>query len=105
MKFQSELTVYGMKPSKGQLDNGQTFDSTKVFTLVDLDTRKGEGSGQAGHEYPFNDSTEYEKFKHLPFPFKAVADFEIVTSGKQQRTIIVGLKPLTHQSVSPAKQG
>ena len=104
MKFQSEITVYGMKPSKGQLDNGQTFDSTKVFTLVDLDTRKGEGSGQAGHEYPFNDSTEYDKFKLLPYPFKATADFEIVTSGKQQRTIIVGLRPVANQPVSPAKQ-
>lgn len=99
MKFQSEITVYGMKASKGVLDNGMAYDFTKVFTLVDMDQRKGDASGQAAAEYRFNDSSEYPKYKHLPFPFKAVAEFEVLTSGSAQSTVIVGLKP-----VSQAKQ-
>ncbi|RUP27723.1 MAG: hypothetical protein EKK45_13695 [Curvibacter sp.] len=96
MKFQSEITVYGMKASKGVLDNGMAYDFTKVYTLVDMDQRKGDAAGQAAAEYRFNDSAEFQKYKHLPFPFKATAEFEIVTSGSLQSTIMTGLKPVSH---------
>lgn len=99
MKFKTDITVYGMKFSKGVLDNGTAYDSTKVYTLVDMDTRKGEATGQASAEYAFGDHTNFGKYSHLPFPFKAVAEFEIVTSGKAQQTVLVGLAP-----VSQAKQ-
>jgi hypothetical protein len=99
MKFQSEITVVGMKSSKGKLDNGQEYDSTKVYCLTDLDNRKGNAKGQAVAEYNIGESTEFEKYKHLPFPFKAVADMEVVMSGTSQRFVVTGLKP-----VSQAKQ-
>lgn len=37
----------------------------------------------------------YPKYKHLPFPFKAIAEFEVLTSGSAQSTVIIGLKPVT----------
>jgi hypothetical protein len=33
-------------------------------------------------------SDEYDKYKHLPFPFQADCEMEIVTSGKDQKTIM-----------------
>lgn len=95
MKMQTEITVVGMKSSKGQLDNGQAYDSTKVFALTDLDSRKGNAKGQGVAEYNIGDSTEFDKFKHLPFPFKALADVELVVSGQSQKLIVTGLKPIT----------
>ena len=54
MKMQTTVTVVGMKSSKGKMDNGQEFDSTKAFCLTDLDARKGTAKGQgvaeSGHE-------------------------------------------------------
>jgi hypothetical protein len=97
MKFQNEIIVYGMKYSKGEYE-GTAFDSTKVYTLVDMDARKGQAIGQASVEYAFGESTNFAKFSHLPYPFKAVGEFEIVTNGRNQQTVLVGLKP-----VSPAK--
>lgn len=94
MKFTSRAKVVGMKCNKGQMDNGTAFDSTKVFVEVSLDDSKGTAKGSASVEYGFGTSVEFEKYKHLNFPFEADADFEIVTSGKVQKTQLVALRPL-----------
>lgn len=95
MKMQSTVTVVGMKFSKGTLDNGTKFDSTKVYCLTDLDSRKGNALGQAAAEYNIGESTEFDKYKHLPFPFEAVADMEVVVSGANTKIVIHGLKPVS----------
>lgn len=97
MKFQTEVTVVGMKSSKGTMDNGQAYDSTKAFCLLDLDARKGNAKGQSAGEFNIGDSTEFDKFKHLPFPFKATADAEMIMSGSSSRMVITGLRPLSSQ--------
>lgn len=94
MKFTAEMTVTGMKASKGTLDDGQAYDSTKLYTLVDLDTSKGQMIGQAGAEYTFGKSDEFDKFKHLPFPFRAHVDLEMQTNGKTSKTVVVGVRPI-----------
>lgn len=96
MKFQTEVTVTGMKPSKGDFE-GTSYDSTKVY----VETELSPGKGSATVEYTFGKSDEYAKFEHLPFPFVAVADMEIVTSGKAQKTVITGLKP---KQVAPSNK-
>lgn len=94
MKFVSQVKVLGMKSSKGAMDNGQTFDSTKVYTEAPLDDSKGTAKGFAVGEFTLGTSAEFEKYKHLPFPFEADAEFEIVTNGKTQKTLMHALKPL-----------
>ena len=93
MKFTQVIHVVGMKSSKGTLENGNGYDSTKVYALVDLDASKGTAKGMAGSEFNLGTSTEYDKYKHLPFPFEAEADMEIVTNGKLTKTVMHGLKP------------
>ena len=93
MKFQSNIRVVGMKASKGQLENGTPYDSTKVYALVDMDGSKGNALGQSSSEFTLGTSDELEKFRKLPFPFDAVAEMEIVTNGKTSKTVMHGLKP------------
>lgn len=95
MKFQSEVTVIGMKRSKGQLENGTAYDSTKVYALTELDASKGDAKGQFGAEFNMGTSDEFAKYSGLPFPFKAVAEMEIVGNGKTSKTVMVSLKPVT----------
>jgi len=102
MKFQLQMTIVGMKSNKGQMDNGTAFDSTKVYALTDMDTSKGNAVGQATSEYAIGTSDELGKYKHLPFPFQAVAECEIVTNGKTQKTVITGLRPVADQKVGKA---
>lgn len=94
MKFTSNVKVLGMKGSKGSMDNGTAFDSTKVYTEQQLDESKGTAKGFAVGEFTFGTSSEFDKFKHLPFPFEAEAEFEIVTNGKTNKTIMHSLKPV-----------
>lgn len=102
MRFQLQMTIVGMKSNKGQMDNGSTFDSTKVYALTDMDGSKGNAVGQATAEYAIGTSEELQKYKHLPFPFVALADCEIVTNGKTQKTVIHALKPVADQKAKAA---
>lgn len=105
MKFTSTIKVTGMKFSKGTMDNGQAFDSTKVFVETELDSSKDTAMGTACAEYGLGKAEEYQKYKHLAdaFPFMAVAEMEIVTNGKTQKTVIHSLKPV--ETAKPAASG
>lgn len=108
MKFTSTVKVTGMKFSKGMMENGQSFDSTKVFVETDLDSSKDTAFGTATAEYGLGKADEYQKYKHLAGagPFMAVADMEIVTNGKTQKTVIHSLRPIdAAKSPSGAKNG
>lgn len=96
MKFTSTIKVTGMKFSKGKMDNGMEFDSTKVYVETELDSSKDTAMGSACAEYGLGKSEEYQKYKHLAgaLPFMALAEMEIVTNGKNQKTIIHSLKPV-----------
>lgn len=96
MKFNSTIKVMGMKYSKGTMDNGQSYDSTKVFVETELDSSKDTAMGAACAEYGLGKADEYQKYKHLAgsFPFMAIAEMEIVTNGKTQKTVIHSLKPI-----------
>jgi hypothetical protein len=98
MKFQSNIRVVGMKASKGTLDDGTVYDSTKVYALVDMDASKGNALGQCSSEFTLGKSDELRKFEKQPFPFDALADMEIVTNGKTSKTVMHGLKPVAAKS-------
>lgn len=94
MKYSNEVLVLGMKASKGVLDNGQAYDSTKVYVVMDMDDSKGNAVGQMAGEFPFGTSGEIEKFRGAQFPLKCVGDFELVGNGKTMKPVCVGLKPI-----------
>ncbi|MCJ0765327.1 hypothetical protein [Variovorax terrae] len=96
MKLQARLLVTGMKKSKGVLENGQPYDSTKVYAMTELDDSKGNGMGSATVEYALGTSEEFDKMKHLAasFPIECDAEIEIVTNGKVQKTVIAALRPV-----------
>lgn len=99
--FEQVLTITGMKSSKGDFE-GTAYDSTKVYAMTNMDESKDNAKGFATVEYSFNKSDEFEKFKHLSFPFKADCVLNFVTSGKAQKMILVSIKPI---SPAPAVKG
>lgn len=96
MQFKLQIVVTGAKRSKGDFD-GTSYDSTKIYTATDLDSSKGDAVGQAGSEYTWGLSDNFNKVASLPFPFQAEATMEIVTNGKTQKTIMLDLKPVSSQ--------
>ncbi|SOY66564.1 conserved hypothetical protein [Cupriavidus taiwanensis] len=97
MRFNTKVQVLGMKSSKGAMDNGQTYDSTKAYIVTPLDTSKGTAKGMAAGEYNIGTSDEFAKYEKLPFPFTADADMEIVSNGKTSKTIVHSLVPAAAQ--------
>jgi hypothetical protein len=89
-----------MKASKGTMENGTTFDSTKVYTETPLDESKGTAKGFASAEFTLGTAVEFDKYKHLPFPFDAIAELEIVSNGKTQKTVMHSLKPMQRSASS-----
>ena len=94
MKFTTRVTVTGIKASKGTLENGNAFDSTKVYVDTDLDDSKGLGKGTATVEYAYGTSDRFHELKHNTFPLECEIELEIVTNGKTQKTVINSLKPV-----------
>lgn len=88
----TEVTVTGIKRSKGNFE-GVDYDSTKFYISTDLDDSKGNSKGTATTEYSFGKSDEYDKWSHLTFPFQALAEMELVTSGKVTKVSLVALRP------------
>lgn len=94
MKYTSRVKVLGMKAVNSTMD-GQTFDSTKVYLETPLDDTKGTAKGFASSEYSMGDHKEYGKYAHLPFPFEADAEMEVMTSGKMTKVVLHSIKPVS----------
>jgi hypothetical protein len=102
MRFQSEVTVRGIKRSKGSMD-GVAYDSTKFYIDTDLDDRSGNAVGVATTEYSMGTSDVFGQYSHIPTPFKAVGTFSQVTTGKVTKIVLEELKPT--KAVAPENKG
>ena len=91
MLLTSDVVVTGSKASKGDF-NGKPFDSTKVY--VETEMQAGErSSGTVSTEYTWGTSDNYPKIEKLKYPFKAKAVLQIVSNGRDSKTILVDLVP------------
>jgi hypothetical protein len=98
MRINQQMTITGMKASKGDFE-GTVYDSTKVYAMTDMDESKGNAKGFATIEYGFAKADEFEKYKHLTFPFKADCEMEFVTNGKSQKMVLLSVKPVVAAKV------
>lgn len=93
MKFKSQIVVLGAKSSKGEVE-GNAYDHTTIYSSTSLDESKGTSKGEAGTEYRFGHAGKFDEIKHNTFPFTADCEFEIVTSGKVAKTVMLSLVPV-----------
>lgn len=99
MRFTSEVIVYGLKASKGDME-GVVYDSCKAYVLTPFDESKGTARGAATAEYTIGKSDEFDKYSKIDLPFKAKADMEITTNGKTMKTIVHSLLPMAPAKVA-----
>lgn len=91
MQFTSDVVVTGAKASKGDF-NGKPFDSSKVYLVTEM--QSGERScGTVSTEYTWGTSANYDRIEKLSYPFKAKAVMQIVSNGRDSKTILVDLIP------------
>ena len=92
MKFTSEVTITGAKPTDTTID-GVHHNFTKIFVLTDLSKDSG-AFGTATVDYKWGVAENCKKISHLETPFKAKLEMEIVTTGNRQLTIIHNVTPI-----------
>ena len=91
MLLKSNVIVRGARPSKGDY-NGRPYDSTKVFAQSEL--QEGENfAGFVSTEYSWGTSFNFDRIKGIEYPFKAKAVMQIVSNGKDSKTIMLDLVP------------
>ena len=91
MLLKSNVIVRGARPTKGDY-NGRPYDNTKVY--IETEIKAGErASGSVTSEYGWGSSDNYDRIEKLEYPFKAEAVMQIVSNGKDTRTILIDLIP------------
>jgi hypothetical protein len=93
MQFTTRAKVLGMKMFNDTLE-GKTYDFTKLFVESELDESRGVAKGFTAVEYDFSTSAEFQKMKHLSFPFVADLTIELVTTGKTSKQRVLAMKPV-----------
>lgn len=92
MRFTTQTKVLGAKYFKDSID-GQSFDITTIFVVMDLDDSQGRAKGCAAEGMQWGDSSNFDKLKGLNFPFEAQITLRQVTSGKRTKMIVEDVKP------------
>ncbi len=99
MQFKTQSIVKAMKPSKGTLENGRPYDSTKVYIETEFSS-DAEGFGSPSIEYNWGLSDNYHDFvqKHrINDSFNAEVTWENQTTGKTSKLVVLDVKPLQAQ--------
>lgn len=82
MEMKGIFQVLGAKGFKGTID-GQSFDSTKLYVVMEVSERNGTEVGQNASALPFGKEEEFQKLKHLPFPLQAELAISMTTKGPE----------------------
>ncbi|WP_283149417.1 hypothetical protein [Silvimonas soli] len=91
MRFKTNATVVGIKMFKGDVE-GQAYDNTTVFALMEQDETKGTAKGFAVSDFKYPSSELFQQYKGVKFPAQAELELELVSNGKVQKTVLVGVR-------------
>lgn len=92
-----ESIILGVKRSKGTLDNGNAYDSTKLYVQTPM-KESADQMGYAVSEFNWGDSTNFDAFKGVKFPIKANITYDMVTNGKSNQVIISDVQFLSQKA-------
>lgn len=91
MLMKAEATIRGAKMFRGNLD-GKDIDSAKLFVEVILKASDN-SFGMCTEPLKCVSSSVVESIKHLPFPFLADMDVEVVSGSKGMEQTVVAVYP------------
>lgn len=111
MKMQSKSTLYGLKPSFGEVE-GNKYDFTTFYLPAEFATNTASKAiGCVTVPYKFGDSTEFDKWAHLAnsWPVGGLpvdCEFDVVlgkdAKGKDApKLVLLGIKPRSLPAAAP----
>lgn len=93
MLVKAQATVRGAKMFKGQMDDGKQIDSGKLFVEVIL-KESDNAFGMCTEPMKCKNSAVVETVKHLPFPFIAELEIEMVSGAKGMEQTVLTVVPM-----------
>lgn len=92
--MQQELIITGAKASSGDFE-GRSYDSTKVYIQTRMNPDSGDMAGFATTEYNWGPSDNFKKIRDQKYPFKALVEMDLVTSGKSSKMVVIDVQPIS----------
>ena len=101
MEMKAQATIRGARMFKGDLD-GKGIDSGKLYIEVSLKASDN-SFGMCTQEMKCANSAIVQGIKHLPFPFLAELDIDLVSTSKGAEQTITAVRPLQRAAAPAAR--
>lgn len=103
MQFDTEVVVYAVKESQGEIE-GRKYSSCTFHCTVDLkENSAGRSIGVVTRPFRLGDATEFDKWAHLgnSLPVKAKATFELAAAKEDGTNLkLVAIRPVANSSAA-----
>lgn len=97
MSTKTEVTLVGAKSVDWKAEDGRHYDYVNLYGIIPLDTSNGNAVGQGVVEFKWQDSRNLVQLQGRQFPFKAVLELDMVSTGKKMVQVLTNV-------ILPAKQ-
>lgn len=98
--YKSVERITGMKKFKGNID-GKSIDSTTVFIETKMTDANGNRRGFCSLDFNAGKSDVYDRLQANAIPGEYEIEWEVVSSGKRARQVIVDIQPVKSSVTKP----
>jgi hypothetical protein len=91
MPTQTEVTLVGAKSTDWKSEDGRHYDYVNLYGIIPLDTSNGNAVGQGVVEFKWQDSRNIVQLQGRQFPFKAILELDMVSTGKTMKQVLTNV--------------
>jgi hypothetical protein len=91
MATQTEVTLVGAKSTDWKSEDGRHYDYVNLYGIIPLDTSNGNAVGQGVVEFKWQDSRNIVQLQARQFPFKAILELDMVSTGKTMKQVLTNV--------------
>lgn len=92
MQFKNKVKILGAKSVDFKTDDGRHYDHVALYCEVPLDVSQGTAVGNACEVFNWQDRHNLVLLKQHKFPLEAEITFEMVTSGKSTKFVVLSVE-------------
>lgn len=91
MSTKTEVTLVGAKSTDWKSEDGRHYDYVNLYGIIPLDVSQGNAVGQGVVEFKWQDSRNIVQLQGRQFPFKAVLELDMVSTGKAMKQVLTNV--------------
>lgn len=91
MSTKAEVTLVGAKSVDWKSEDGRHYDYVNLYGIIPLDVSQGNAVGQGVVEFKWQDSRNIVQLQGRQFPFKAVLELDMVSTGKAMKQVLTNV--------------